>query len=195
MRLTKTQLAARAGLSRGTVQGAFTGGVVPTADTVAVLARALRLLDVQDELLELQRIAAGKAGQAAVPRPAQADRSPPVQQRCWSRALASRLPSGIRTIWRSTLPVPAWSGRGGCPATYRAPTTGPSTTPYEKRRGAAVGCWSWWARPRPARPGRAGRPCSRSPPTGGGCGIRSIRPGPRPHSPTSNASRRARWCG
>ncbi|MCX4546419.1 hypothetical protein [Streptomyces sp. NBC_01565] len=59
-KLTKTQLVARTNLSRGTVQAAFKpGGPVPSAVTVAALARALRLPD--GPLLELQRTAAGEA--------------------------------------------------------------------------------------------------------------------------------------
>ncbi|MFI7406931.1 tetratricopeptide repeat protein [Streptomyces sp. NPDC049541] len=56
-RLTKTQLAAKAKLGRTTVQQAFQpGGPVPSAETVAAVARALALST--GELLELQRTAA-----------------------------------------------------------------------------------------------------------------------------------------
>lgn len=56
-RLTKTQLATRAGLSRTTVQEAFRAdGTVPSAETVAALARALGL--PEGDLLDLQRRAA-----------------------------------------------------------------------------------------------------------------------------------------
>ncbi|MGW4894755.1 helix-turn-helix domain-containing protein [Kitasatospora sp. NPDC004240] len=64
--LSKTQLAARAGVSRGTIHNAFTGPV-PTATTVAALARALRL--DMDTLLELRRVAAGIPDPAAAPKP------------------------------------------------------------------------------------------------------------------------------
>ncbi len=62
-RLTKTQLGARARLSRTTVQQAFnTNAPVPTAETIAALARALDLSDV--ELLRLRRTAAGETSVA-----------------------------------------------------------------------------------------------------------------------------------
>lgn len=55
--LTKTQLATRAGLGRTTVQEAFRAdGVVPSAETVAALARALGASEA--ELLDLRRRAA-----------------------------------------------------------------------------------------------------------------------------------------
>ncbi|MBL1109751.1 tetratricopeptide repeat protein [Streptomyces sp. 5-8] len=58
MRLSKTDLAGRAALGRTTVSEAFQiDGPVPSAETVAALARALRL--PVGELLELQRDAAG----------------------------------------------------------------------------------------------------------------------------------------
>ncbi|WEO93323.1 tetratricopeptide repeat protein [Streptomyces sp. FXJ1.172] len=60
-RLTKTQLAARTGLGRTTLQAAFQpGGPVPSAATVAALAGKLGL--PVEELLELRRAAAGEAG-------------------------------------------------------------------------------------------------------------------------------------
>ncbi|MBL1110688.1 hypothetical protein JK361_40185, partial [Streptomyces sp. 5-8] len=61
-KLTKTQLAAGAALSRTTVQAAFKdGGPVPSAATVAALAGKLGLSDEQKrELLQLRRTAAGK---------------------------------------------------------------------------------------------------------------------------------------
>ncbi|MGW1391950.1 helix-turn-helix domain-containing protein [Streptomyces nigra] len=56
-RLTKTQLATRSGLGRTTVQEAFRAdGAVPSAETVAVLARVLGVPEA--ELLELRRRAA-----------------------------------------------------------------------------------------------------------------------------------------
>ncbi|MFE4971316.1 helix-turn-helix domain-containing protein [Kitasatospora sp. NPDC056651] len=59
--LDKTQLAARTRRSRTTVHEAFrAGGPVPSAMTVAALARALRL--PADELLDLRRASAGEAG-------------------------------------------------------------------------------------------------------------------------------------
>ncbi|MFF3859317.1 helix-turn-helix domain-containing protein [Streptomyces sp. NPDC002209] len=59
--LTKSQLAIRAGRGRTTVQEAFrTEAGAPSAETVAALARVLRLPD--EELLELLRIATGTAG-------------------------------------------------------------------------------------------------------------------------------------
>ncbi|MET7606410.1 helix-turn-helix domain-containing protein [Streptomyces avermitilis] len=69
MRLNKTDLAGRAGLGRTTVSQAFrSGGPVPSAETVAALARALKL--PVDELLELQRDAAeGGAGGRGGERP------------------------------------------------------------------------------------------------------------------------------
>ncbi|MER6471551.1 helix-turn-helix domain-containing protein [Streptomyces collinus] len=61
IRLNKTDLARRAGLGRTTVSEAFQdGGPVPSAETVAALARALGL--PVGELLELQRDAAGSGG-------------------------------------------------------------------------------------------------------------------------------------
>ncbi|MEU3887162.1 hypothetical protein [Streptomyces sp. NPDC029041] len=59
VRLTKTQLAVQAGLSRTTVQLAFQADapIPPSAETVAALARVLRLPD--KELLALRRTAAG----------------------------------------------------------------------------------------------------------------------------------------
>ncbi|MEU9709208.1 helix-turn-helix domain-containing protein [Streptomyces sp. NPDC047967] len=55
--LTKTQLAARSGLSRTTIQEAFRAdGVVPSPETVVALARVLGLPEV--EVLELRRRAA-----------------------------------------------------------------------------------------------------------------------------------------
>ncbi|WP_432065685.1 helix-turn-helix domain-containing protein [Streptomyces sp. C10-9-1] len=60
MRLNQTLLAARAGLSRGTVHKVFKAGEpVPTTDTVAALARALGL--PVGELLALRRTAADDA--------------------------------------------------------------------------------------------------------------------------------------
>ncbi|WP_405681194.1 helix-turn-helix domain-containing protein [Streptomyces sp. NBC_00048] len=58
-RLTKTQLAGQAGLGRTTVHEALQPGAraAPSAETVAALARVLRLPD--SELLELRRTAAG----------------------------------------------------------------------------------------------------------------------------------------
>ncbi|MEV7318362.1 hypothetical protein AB0N56_36280 [Streptomyces microflavus] len=57
-RLNKSQLAGQAGLSRGTVQGAFKAGAkVPSAPTLAALARALKLSAAEME--ELRRDAAG----------------------------------------------------------------------------------------------------------------------------------------
>ncbi|MGW2746571.1 hypothetical protein [Streptomyces sp. NPDC001450] len=59
--LNKTDLARRVGLGRTTVSAAFqSDGPVPSAETVAVLARALRL--PAEELLELRRAAAGGGG-------------------------------------------------------------------------------------------------------------------------------------
>ncbi|GAA2459533.1 helix-turn-helix transcriptional regulator [Streptomyces macrosporus] len=59
-RLTKTQLAQRAGLGRTTVQQAFRkDSPAPSAETVAALARVLRL--PAEELLELRRAATGEA--------------------------------------------------------------------------------------------------------------------------------------
>lgn len=58
-RLDKSQLAARARLSRTTLHGAFAGERIPSAATVAKLARALGLPDA--ELLDLRRRAAGGA--------------------------------------------------------------------------------------------------------------------------------------
>ncbi|MEU6092771.1 helix-turn-helix transcriptional regulator [Streptomyces sp. NPDC047085] len=59
--LTKTQLAARSGLGRTTVQAAFQpGGPVPSAATVAALAGKLSLQ--VEQLLELRRAAAGETG-------------------------------------------------------------------------------------------------------------------------------------
>ncbi|MFD3309954.1 helix-turn-helix domain-containing protein [Streptomyces sp. NPDC058694] len=56
-RLTKTQLATRSGLGRTTVQEAFRAdGAIPSAETVAALARALGL--PEGELLDFQRRAA-----------------------------------------------------------------------------------------------------------------------------------------
>ncbi|MEV8562001.1 helix-turn-helix transcriptional regulator [Streptomyces sp. NPDC051917] len=61
MRLNKTALARRADLGRTTVSQAFqTNGPVPSAQTVAALARALKL--PVEELLALQRDAAGGGG-------------------------------------------------------------------------------------------------------------------------------------
>ncbi|MFJ6562017.1 tetratricopeptide repeat protein [Streptomyces sp. NPDC091412] len=63
--LTKTQLAARTGLGRTTVQAAFQpGGPVPSAATVAALASALGL--PAGQLLELRRAAAGETGPVSV---------------------------------------------------------------------------------------------------------------------------------
>ncbi|WP_241777823.1 helix-turn-helix transcriptional regulator, partial [Streptomyces sp. CT34] len=59
-RLTKTQLAVQTGLGRTTVQEAFRAGApAPSAETVAALARVLRLPDT--ELLNLRRTAASEA--------------------------------------------------------------------------------------------------------------------------------------
>ncbi|MFG3384674.1 helix-turn-helix domain-containing protein [Streptomyces sp. NPDC047999] len=68
MRLSQTQFAARAGLSRGTVHKAFKAGEpVPTTDTVAALARALGL--PVGELLALRRTAAGDGDRSGPGRP------------------------------------------------------------------------------------------------------------------------------
>ncbi|NYV73947.1 helix-turn-helix transcriptional regulator [Streptomyces sp. UH6] len=62
--LSKTQLAARSGLSRTTVQEAFRSeGAVPSAETVVALARVLGLPEV--EMLELRRRAAARQNEAA----------------------------------------------------------------------------------------------------------------------------------
>jgi hypothetical protein len=62
----KTDLVARTGLSRTTVQQAFqTDGPVPSAPTVTALAAALRL--PTGELLELQRVAVGGNGERPGP--------------------------------------------------------------------------------------------------------------------------------
>ncbi|MBP8535351.1 helix-turn-helix domain-containing protein, partial [Streptomyces sp. MK37H] len=64
-RLTKTQLAGRAGLGRTTVQEAFRAGApAPSAETVAALARVLRLPNA--ELLGLRRTAAAEIGPVLV---------------------------------------------------------------------------------------------------------------------------------
>ena len=64
-RLTKTQLAQRAGLGRTTVQQAFQKDAsAPSAATVAALARVLRL--PEGKLLALRRTAAGEDGPRAV---------------------------------------------------------------------------------------------------------------------------------
>ncbi|AJC62006.1 hypothetical protein [Streptomyces sp. 769] len=64
-RLTKTQLAAQTGLGRTTVQEAFrTDAPAPSAETVAALARVLRLPDA--ELLNLRRTAATETGPVGV---------------------------------------------------------------------------------------------------------------------------------
>lgn len=61
--LTKTQLAARARVGRTTVQQAFrTGGPVPSGQTVALLARVLKL--PVEELLDLQRSAGNPDSEA-----------------------------------------------------------------------------------------------------------------------------------
>ncbi|MFF8867497.1 helix-turn-helix domain-containing protein [Streptomyces sp. NPDC015139] len=63
--LTKTQLAARTGMSRTTVQTAFQrGGPVPSAVTVAVLADKLGL--PTEQLLKLRRTATDEAGREQV---------------------------------------------------------------------------------------------------------------------------------
>ncbi|GAA2572996.1 MULTISPECIES: tetratricopeptide repeat protein [Streptomyces] len=68
-RLKKTDLVARTGLSRTTVQLAFqTDGPVPSTQTVTALARALKL--PMEELQALQRIAAGD-GSSDRPGPGQ----------------------------------------------------------------------------------------------------------------------------
>lgn len=54
-RLTKTQLAAQAGLGRTTVQQAFRGSAAPSPETIVALCKVLRLDD--SDLLELQRAA------------------------------------------------------------------------------------------------------------------------------------------
>ncbi|MFF3737431.1 helix-turn-helix domain-containing protein [Streptomyces sp. NPDC002566] len=60
-RLTKTQLSARAGRGRTTVQQALRAdGPVPSAETVAALAHVLNV--PVEPLLELRRIAAGESG-------------------------------------------------------------------------------------------------------------------------------------
>ncbi|WP_328373763.1 helix-turn-helix domain-containing protein (plasmid) [Streptomyces sp. NBC_00445] len=65
IRLNKTDLAKRAGLGRTTVQEAFrSGGPVPSAETVAALARALKL--PPEELMELRRLAAAEPSSGAV---------------------------------------------------------------------------------------------------------------------------------
>ncbi|MEU4995037.1 hypothetical protein [Streptomyces sp. NPDC021622] len=62
-RLTKTQLALRAGRGRTTVQEAFrTDAPVPSAETVVALARVLRLQ--AGMLLDLRRVAAAESGPA-----------------------------------------------------------------------------------------------------------------------------------
>ncbi|WP_158698036.1 helix-turn-helix domain-containing protein, partial [Streptomyces prunicolor] len=65
-RLSKTQLANQAGLGRTTVQQAFqTGAPTPSAETVAALARVLRLPET--ELMDLRRLACGTSAPAAGP--------------------------------------------------------------------------------------------------------------------------------
>ncbi|MFC9331281.1 hypothetical protein [Kitasatospora sp. NPDC057015] len=64
-RLTKTQLAGAAGLSRTTVQEAFrTDAPAPSAETVAAIARGVGLRADLEGLLDLRRTAAGEAGPA-----------------------------------------------------------------------------------------------------------------------------------
>lgn len=94
-------------------------------------------------------------------------------------------PHGFRTTWRSTplirpptravpMPPPGGCGQAMCCAT----TTGSWPRPCVMRSEAAAPCWSWSARPPPARRGRAGILCSRSPRWAGSRGIRSTPPGP-----------------
>ncbi|MFC8408026.1 helix-turn-helix transcriptional regulator, partial [Streptomyces griseoincarnatus] len=88
MRLNKTELAGRAGLGRTTVAGAFqVGGRVPSSQTVAALAHALKL--PIEELLALQRDAAGGGdGERPVPGPGR-----PVTQ--WDPHALEVHPAGI----------------------------------------------------------------------------------------------------
>ncbi|CAM5647916.1 hypothetical protein STANM337S_06503 [Streptomyces tanashiensis] len=66
MRLNQTDLAKRAGLGRTTVSETFSAAKpAPSPETVGALARALRL--PVEELLELQRSAAGDTGVRSVP--------------------------------------------------------------------------------------------------------------------------------
>ncbi|MEU6194237.1 helix-turn-helix transcriptional regulator, partial [Streptomyces sp. NPDC047061] len=63
-RLSKTQLAKQAGLGRTTVQQAFQAGAsIPSAETVAALARVLRLPGM--ELMDLRRLACGVSAPSA----------------------------------------------------------------------------------------------------------------------------------
>ncbi|MDX3697716.1 helix-turn-helix domain-containing protein, partial [Streptomyces europaeiscabiei] len=63
-RLSKTQLAKQAGLGRTTVQQAFQADApTPSAETVAALARVLRLPET--ELMDLRRLACGESAPAA----------------------------------------------------------------------------------------------------------------------------------
>jgi len=66
-----------------------------------------------------------------------------------------------------------------------------------RRRVAAAGSRCWWAGPRWARPGPAGRPwtCCGTRTRRGGCGIRSTRPARMRRCGSCRASGRGPWCG
>ncbi|MET9915336.1 helix-turn-helix transcriptional regulator [Streptomyces sp. NPDC006476] len=97
-RLNQTELAGKAGLGRATVGKILaSGGGVPSAKTVAYLARALKL--PVGELLELRRTAVEEA-----------DGHPST---CRGRGVRSR--NGSRTSWKSTLLVRAPSRPGSEP--------------------------------------------------------------------------------
>jgi hypothetical protein len=180
--LNKSVLARGAGLGRTTVSEAFSDdGRVPSAITLAALARALKL--PVDELLELGRLAAAEPG--------------------GDTADAAGLGRPIDEWDPHSLEVhPAGPIDGGTPGQWLLP--GYVSRKHDQflraavedaEKGRSTGCWCWWAPPPPAKPGPAGKRSSRSPGQDGGCGIPSTRHGPRPLSTTCTVSGRARWCG
>lgn len=174
-RLNKSQLAGQAGLSRGTVQEAFkAGGKVPSTFTMAALARVLKL--PTGEMQELRRDAAGGVRGDGPGRP--------IAQ--WEPHALEVHPAG---------PAPGGAGlveQRVLPGYVRREHDRLLAEAVRRPRRVVAGCWYWSASPRRARPGPAGRLCSRSRRRGGGCGIPSIRPARKPRWKNCTRSGRGR---
>ena len=86
---------------------------------------------------------------------------------------------------------------GAARRTWPASTTGSWPGWCGPRPRAPAGSRCWWAGPRRARPGRAGRrwACCGTSRSRGGCGIRSTRPARRRRCGSCPRSARGPWCG
>ncbi|MEV7439929.1 helix-turn-helix transcriptional regulator [Streptomyces sp. NPDC091204] len=99
MGLTRAQLATNAGVSRSTVNNVF-NGLMPKADTIGLLADALRL-DGQT-LLDLRRIAVGEAEGAARAERRPRDAATEVLVPAEDLAIATKLQQVVEEVARSS---------------------------------------------------------------------------------------------